>query len=131
MGAEIIEQTADTLTVRISGLLTQPVLAALQRDVGQKLNQRGKTRLLILTEAFEGWQRGGNWGDVSFSAAHDNQIEKMAIVGDKQWEDLALMFASKGLRRFPIEYFAAADIARARAWLAQPIQEQPPNLPLK
>jgi hypothetical protein len=33
---------------------------------------------------------------------NDPYIEKMAIVGDKRWEDLALMFAAKGLGPFPI-----------------------------
>ena len=125
MSAEIIEQSGDLLTIRVSGLLTQPDLASLQRTVGIHLNQQGKGRLLIMTEAFEGWQRGGNWGDVSFSAAHDAQIEKMAIVGEKQWEDLALMFASKGLRRFPIEYFGPLEVARARAWLAETTPDPP------
>jgi hypothetical protein len=119
MSAEIIDHSGNTLTVRISGLLTQPDLAALQRAVGDILDKQGKARLLVLAENFEGWQRGGNWGDVSFSAQHDKHIEKMAIVGERQWEDLALMFASKGLRHFPIEYFPAAAIAHARAWLAE------------
>jgi SpoIIAA-like len=123
MSAEIIDNSGNTLTVRISGLLKQPELAALQQAVGDVLGKQGKTRLLILTEAFEGWQRGGAWGDVSFSAEHDKHIEKMAIVGDRKWEDLALMFASKGLRRFPIEYFPSAETARARRWLAEATPE--------
>ena len=118
MSAEIIDHTGDTLTVRVSGRLTHPELAALQRAAGDILKE-DKTRILVLTESFEGWQRGGAWGDLSFSINFDAQIEKMAIVGDKKWEDLALMFASKGLRSFPIEYFQPADIARARAWLAE------------
>ena len=123
MSAEIVDNSGTTLTVRISGLLKQPDLAALQKAVGDILEKQGKTRLLILTEAFEGWQRGGAWGDVSFSAEHDKHIEKMAIVGDRKWEDFALMFASKGLRRFPIEYFPSAEIARARRWLAEATPE--------
>lgn len=117
MSAEILDNSGNTLTIRISGLLEQPELAALQRTVGEILTKQGKSRLLILTERFEGWQRGGAWGDVSFSAEHDKDILKMAIVADRKWEDLALMFASKGLRRFPIEYFPPADLLRAWAWL--------------
>jgi hypothetical protein len=43
----------------------------------------------------------------------------MAIVGEKKWEDLTLMFVAKGLRSFPIEYFQPVELARARAWLAE------------
>ena len=44
----------------------------------------------------------------------------MAIVGDEQWKDLALMFTAKGFRPFPIEYFAPGGLAKAHTWLASP-----------
>ena len=119
VSVEIIEHSGSTLTARISGKLTQPELAALQDAAGDILKEHGKTRLLILTDDFDGWERGGDWGNLSFSVEHDKHIEKMAIVGEKKWEDLALLFTSKGLRRFPIEYFQPADIVKARAWLAE------------
>ena len=119
VSVEILEHSGNTLTARISGRLTQPELAALQDATGDILKKHGKTRLLILTDDFDGWERGGDWGDLSFSIEHDKHIEKMAIVGERKWEDLALLFASKGLRRFPIEYFQPADIVKARAWLSE------------
>ena len=76
-------------------------------------------RILILTQNFQGWGAGGeDWGDLSFQDEHDPLIEKLAIVGEDRWEDLALMFVSKGLRRFPVEYFQPTELTRARAWLA-------------
>jgi hypothetical protein len=125
VSVEILEHSGNTLTARISGKLTQPALAALQDAAGDVLKKHGKTRLLILTDNFDGWEREGDWGDLSFSIEHDKHIEKMAIVGDKKWEALALLFTSKGLRRFPIEYFQPADILKARAWLAEPTAESP------
>lgn len=44
-------------------------------------------------------------------------IGKMAIVGDRRWEALALVFAARPVRGFPIEYFGPAELGRARAWL--------------
>jgi hypothetical protein len=44
----------------------------------------------------------------------------MAIVGDRRWKDLALIFACKGIRPFPIEYFAPSEIEKARVWLTGP-----------
>lgn len=119
MSAEIIDNTENILTARISGTLSHPKLAALQQAASEIINKQGKARLLVVAENFQGWQRGGDWGDLSFQLEHDAHIEKMAIVGDKKWEDLALVFASKGFRSFPIEYFATADLAKARAWLAE------------
>ena len=74
--------------------------------------------ILVLTEGFQGWERGGDWGDLSFQMGNDSFIEKLAIVGEKQWEDLALLFAAKGFRRFPVEYFQPTELSRAHAWLA-------------
>ena len=86
------------------------------------MKEHGKVRILVVAENFEGWQRGGNWGDISFQLEHDAEIERMAIVGDRKWEDLTLVFAAKGLRKFPIEYFEPGELSRARAWLAEPAQ---------
>jgi hypothetical protein len=41
----------------------------------------------------------------------------MAIVADAKWEDQALMFAGKGLRKIEIEFFTPAEMGRARQWL--------------
>jgi len=119
MSAELTDVAGGIVTARIAGKLTQPDLAALQNAAGEILKKQGKVRFLVVVENFEGFQRGGDWGDLSFQMQHDAQIEKMAIVGDKAWEEMALLFTSKGLRKFPIEYFAPADIAKARAWLAE------------
>jgi hypothetical protein len=119
MSAEIINTADGILTARISGKLTQPEMRALQSQAAAVLQQQAKMRLLILAEGFQGWERGGDWGDLSFQMQNDLYIEKMAIVGDKKWEDLVLVFAGKGFRKFPLEYFQPADLAQARAWLAQ------------
>jgi len=118
MSAEIVNVSGGVLTLKVSGKLTQTELATVQKATGEIIGKGGKLRILVLTENFTGWERGGEWGDFSFQAEHDAGIERMAIVGDRKWEDLALMFTAKGLRTFPIEYFEHAQVAAARAWLA-------------
>jgi len=118
MGAEIVNFSGGVLTLKVSGRLTQGELATVQKASGEIIEKNGKCSILVLTENFAGWERGGQWADQSFQAAHDASIERMAIVGDRKWEDLALIFTAKGLRAFPIEYFEPAQLAAARAWLA-------------
>jgi len=117
MSIEIVSNSGGTLTARITGKLAQPELAALQESAVGSIRQHGHVRILIITEDFQGWQLGGDWSDVSFME-NDPYIEKMAIVGDKQWEEQALIFTAKLIRKFPIEYFQTADLALAREWLA-------------
>jgi hypothetical protein len=116
MSAEIISNTGGVLTARISGRLTQPELAALQAAAVDRIREQGQVSMLVLVEHFQGWRDSDDWSDVSFME-NDPHIKKMAIVGEKKWADLALVFTASAIRKFPIEYFEPADLARAQAWL--------------
>lgn len=117
MAAEIVEVGSGIVTVRVNGTLSQSALADLQNSMADVIRAQGKVRILVLADQFAGWERGGDWNDFSFQEQNDPCIEKMAIVGDKRWEDLALIFVAKGLRSFPIEYFEASDRDKAQAWI--------------
>jgi len=117
MGAEIANVSGRVLTLKVSGLLTQPELKSMQGAAAALFGEDGQWRILVLAEGFLGWERGGTWDDFSFQSEHDVHIERMAIVGERKWEELALLFTAKGLRSFPIQYFDPAQLAAARAWL--------------
>jgi len=118
MGAEITNVSGNLLTLSVSGTLTQPELSSMQTAVAAIFGAEGQWRVLVLTDNFHGWERGGSWDDFSFQSEHDAHIERMALVGERKWEELALLFTAKGLRKFPIQYFTPAQVAEARAWLA-------------
>jgi hypothetical protein len=117
MSTEIIDASDRVLTWRVSGQLKQSEFAAAQKQAAEIIQQQGKVRFLVLVENFTGIDQAGDWGDVSFPASHDPFIEKIAIVGDQKWENVALLFTGKGVRRVSIEYFPPADLEKARAWL--------------
>lgn len=115
MSADVVRVDGNVVTARITGTLTQAELGSLQKATGEIIRKQGQVRLLVLVEQFAGWEQGATWGDFSFQVQHDSSIERMAIVGEKKWSDLALLFTSQGLRPFPIEYFEGID--KARTWL--------------
>jgi hypothetical protein len=117
MSAEIVGWNDGLLTARISGMLLPGELAAMHEAIAPRLREHGQARMLILAEDFQGWQAGEDWSDVSFME-NDPFIAKMAIVGERRWEELASAFTAKGMRPFPIEYFSPDAIELARAWLA-------------
>lgn len=118
MSAEIVNNPGNTVTLRVSGKLAQSELAVAQKNAVEILQKEGKKRLMVVVEDFQGWGKG-DWGDLSGQAALDEQIDRMAIVGDKKWEDLALLFVGKGVRRVAIEYFSPANFDKAQTWLAE------------
>ena len=129
MSAELVDVSNGCVTVRFSGTLTREQWLALQQEVAVIFVPNAKVRILALVEDFEGWEKSGAWGDISFQLQYDPQIERMAIVCDAKWEGLALLFASKGFRKFPIEHFPLPDLDKARAWLTQDIPPAPPVNP--
>jgi len=118
MGAEITDNHEGVVSVKLGGLLTQSDLAHLQKSMADIIRVQGKIRILYLAEHFTGWEHG-DWNDFSFQSEFDPCIEKMAIVGDKRWEDAAMLFTTRDLRDFPIEYFATGEVEMARAWLRE------------
>jgi hypothetical protein len=62
-----------------------------QEAIVASIRRQGKVRFLIIADGFQGWEKDGDWGDLSFQIKNDPHIEKMAIVGEKKWEDLALV----------------------------------------
>jgi hypothetical protein len=117
--SESVEYQDKIVTVRLDGTLTQAALKRVQRAVGDIILTHGKVRILVIAERFEGWEQRATWDDFSFQEEFDPEVEAMAIVGNRRWEELTLMFAAKGLRRFPIEYFGTGELEEARSWLEQ------------
>ncbi|MGZ8157695.1 MAG: STAS/SEC14 domain-containing protein [Methylobacter sp.] len=119
MSAKIISNFEGIVTAKITGLLNYEELLKLQESVFNIIAQLGKIKALIICEDFQGWSKEGDWGELSFQNQTDPYINKMAIVGDRQWEELAMMFTGKGLREFPIEYFQTEELDKAEAWLRE------------
>ncbi len=117
MACELVENTGALMVVKITGKLSKREMDAMQRAAVAVISREGKVRVLIFGDHFEGWEEKGNWGDVSFLTKYDSQIERIAVVGEKRWEDLIFAFTGKGMRAGEVEYFLPSQLAAARAWV--------------
>ncbi len=116
MSVKILDAADGIITVEITGTISPAELAATQKIALGHLQEWGGGAFLCICEDFEGWT-GGDWSDLSFQIEADPLIRKMAVIGESQWEDLAMAFTAKGIRPFPIEYFPSGCLPEARAWL--------------
>jgi hypothetical protein len=103
------------LVVRINGILRQAEFEECQRAAAEVIRAVGKVAALIVLDGFQGWEHRDEWGDMSFLFEHDNDIEKIAVVGQEKWREEVLMFTGAGLRHSSVRYFNDSD--SARAWL--------------
>jgi hypothetical protein len=117
MSPEIISISEDFLTLKVSGNLAPSELPAAQKHTEDILQREGKKRVLVIVYCFQGWSKE-DLGHLSDELEVNSQIDRMAIVGDGKWEDLALLFFGKGIRGSAMEYFSGANLANAQAWLA-------------
>jgi SpoIIAA-like len=117
MAFTILDSSGPIVSVKITGELSVSEVGQIQAAALEAIKRAGKIKGLAILENFRGWKREGNWGDVTFLAEHDQDIAKIAIVGDEKWKDSFYAFLAKGFRRAAVEYFLPADIAKARAWL--------------
>lgn len=117
MGVTFQKESGDVWIVRVTGVMRKSeqdtILAAASKD----LAAGGTARLLVIAEDFRGWESGADWGDMTFLVKHGNQIKKIAIVADPQWETQFLMFVGAGFRRAPVKFFPAGLETQARTWL--------------
>lgn len=78
----------------------------------------GKVRILFDMVDFHGWKAGALWEDVKFDCTHFSAIERLAIVGDKQWEKGMAVFC-RPFTSAKLHYFDRSRIEEARAWLRE------------
>jgi len=102
---------------KVSGKLGKDEFEQAQNTCETAIKKIGNLKILILLDNFQGWESAKGWEDSSFPERNDSYIDKIAIVGDKQWMDLAYAFTLKGLRSVPIEYFDEGQESTARLWL--------------
>jgi len=111
-------ESGNIYRLEISGLLRRADFGQCEAELSSELNRVGSAKLLFVLTQFEGWEQHADWNNLNFYVKHGDAIERIAIVGDPRWRELTMMFASADLRKAPVEFFPADDMARARAWLS-------------
>jgi hypothetical protein len=119
MSVELLHEHDNVFRVEIRDVLREHEFKRCQEQVLGEVSRIGAVRLLLVLDGFEGWNQQDNWRDLGFYVKHGDTIERIAIVGQERWRDLALMFAAADLRSAPVEYFREDALAEARAWLSR------------
>jgi hypothetical protein len=60
-------------------------------------------KILVDMRKFKGWEIRASWDDLKFGIKHRNAFRKMAIIGDKKWEEISVEMMdhlSKGKMKF-------------------------------
>ena len=84
---KIIPSEGNLVTVEVSGKLTQEDYEELVPSWRAVIARHGKMRLLFVMHDFHGWEAHAAWDDLRFDVKHAGQVERIAMVGEKKWQD--------------------------------------------
>jgi hypothetical protein len=106
------------LTIHVTGILAQTDYQHFLPEFDRLVRQNGKLHLLFDMTGFHGWEAAAIWEEIKFDAKHLADIERCAMVGDKQWQHVMTVIC-KPFTKAKIQYFDHTDVASARKWLEQ------------
>jgi translation initiation factor IF-3 len=104
------------LEVQLSGKIDKGDYEYFAPAVERLVKQHGKIRVLVEMRDFHGWTAGALWQDIKFDAKHFNDIERIAMVGERKWQHGMSVFC-KPFTGAKLRYYDHGAIEEARAWL--------------
>jgi hypothetical protein len=118
-GVGILEVDAGRIVlVSVTGKLHKEDYEAFVPEIERLTQKHGTIRALVELIDFHGWTIGALWEDTKFAARHFSDIERLAIVGERQWEKGMAVFC-KPFTRAHVRYFDRSQKDRAVDWLRE------------
>ena len=114
-----LEKTKDSvLGFTLSGKLHDEDYSHFVPAVDAAIAEHGKVRLLAHFVDFHGWDLHALWDDIKFSTTHCTKVERIALVGDKLWEEW-MAKVCKPFTMAKIRYFDVSELDAAWAWIEE------------
>ena len=109
---QILEQTENNIIATKAEVDYKKLLPLLKNA----LDKHSKIRWYFEMVDFEGWELKAFWEDVKFDTKHANDFDKVAMVGEKKWEEKMsdlMGFFSSG----EVKYFDISEKETAFKWI--------------
>ena len=115
MAVSVTEADNGVIEVAVTGRLSRGDYDTFVPVLEQQM-RHGKVKILFSMHDFTGWDMGALWEDLKFDIKHFGDIERLAMVGEKKWEEGMAWFC-KPFTTAKIAYFDQGQIDTARGWL--------------
>lgn len=112
------KKSGKVLEVTVSEKLTKEDYQKFVPQVEKDIQENGKIRILFHMHDFHGWNMSAVWEDIKFDLKHFSDIERLALVGDKKWQEGMAAFCVP-FTTAKIHFFPTDKIDEARQWLQE------------
>ncbi len=110
------EVKAKIVSVKASGKLTDEDYDEFVPWMEKLIERYGRLRMLFEMEDFRGWDAHGAWDEFKFESKHKKDLKRVAVVGDKKWEEWASAI-SGFFTGSDVRYFDRNQMDEAWDWL--------------
>lgn len=107
---------ANAMGFTLTGTLHDEDYKKLVPMVDEAIARHGPTRLLVRLHDFDGWDARAAIDDLKFAVNHYRDIERIALVGEKNWHELLAMIAGP-FTAARIRFFGPDELDVAWNWL--------------
>jgi len=87
-------------------------------EMEKMIGEFGQIRILVMMHDFEGWDPGAIWADLKWNARHFQDIERLAVVGEKTWHRFMTGF-TRQFSTTQVRHYMPGELTTARAWLTE------------
>lgn len=83
-----------------------------------KVELYGKIRWFFQMKNFTGWTPKALWEDIKFDVKNADNLEKIAMVGEKTWQDM-MTDIIKPFTSANVKYFKESEVDKAKKWIEE------------
>jgi hypothetical protein len=112
------ENGGKLLAVQVSGKLVKADYEHFVPEFERLVRLHGKLSVLFDMTGLHGWTADALWEDTKFATHHFSDIDRLAMVGKKKWQEGMATFC-KPFTKAMVKYFDHTAAAEARKWLKE------------
>ncbi|MBU1118803.1 STAS/SEC14 domain-containing protein [Patescibacteria group bacterium] len=112
------ESEGNTVGYKAIGKLTDEDYKAIVPELDALVEEHDSISVLFDIESFEGWSLKASFDDLRFVMKHHSDVKKLAIVGDRKWEE-EMAKCSKFFISAEIKTFETGEMSQAWEWLKE------------
>ena len=116
MPVQITEETNAVIKAIVTGKIAKEDLESSLPEVEKGIAKHGKIYVLIELQDFEGSDLEALWEQMKFDTKHFDNIERIAVVGEKKWHEWSEQFSSP-FSVAKTAYFQPGESEKAFLWL--------------
>ncbi|MDP6572340.1 MAG: STAS/SEC14 domain-containing protein [Rhodospirillales bacterium] len=113
----LAQNAANVIGIKATGRLSDADYREFMPRLEAIIDEFGPLRLLVDLEGFEGWDLRAAWDDLAFGVKHWGDFKRLALVGDRAWEEMAAR-AMDRLMPAQVRYFDLSERDAAWEWIA-------------